>query len=67
MLGRELDDGIAVRDPVGHVIERFRIHAASLAGEGVATSSYFLRSTARWSCAFVICERPATFIRFASL
>jgi len=67
MLGREVDQRTPVGHPEGDVVECLRLHAASLAVAPSSTSDYFRLSTARWSWAFVMRERPGMFRRFASL
>src|SRR5439155_3696720 len=67
VLGREVDQRVPVRHPEGDVVQCLRLHAASLAVAPSSTSDYFRLSTARWSWAFVICERPVMFRRLASL
>src|SRR5439155_24931766 len=60
MRRREIRDRIPLVDPEGDVIQGIRLQAASLA-------IYDLAATARWSCAFVMRERPLMPRRFASL
>ena len=64
---RNVGDRLAVGDPVRDVVELRRVHAPTVPSELRVTSRYFRRSTARWSCCFVIRERPSIPIRFASL
>ena len=54
-------DGLPVRHPEGDVVQGLGLHAARLA------SRYFLASTARWSWALLMLERPGTLRRLASL
>src|SRR4051794_32401763 len=66
--GQSLCDRLAVGEPESDMIECLRVHAETLAsGYRAASSYFFLASTERCSCALVICERPGTFSRLASL
>ena len=46
---QELRDGLPVRQPEGDVVKSLRFHAATLASDQCATSSYLRASTARCS------------------
>src|SRR5207248_511256 len=62
----ECRDRLAVGEPVRDVVEPRRIHPPTVPRR-LRVMRYFLESTARWSCCFVIRERPSMPIRFASL
>src|SRR5207248_4914302 len=64
----ECRDRLAVGEPVRDVVELRRIHPPTVPGRLRVMRYFYLRlSTARWSCCFVIRERPSMPIRFASL
>jgi hypothetical protein len=65
---RTLGDRVAVRDPERDVVDGARRHRGQVSDAATpCVDAYFRRSTARWSWAFVIVERPSIPIRLASL
>src|ERR687895_106238 len=65
----EVGDAVPVGEPVRDVIEGLRAHGAGKIAPRLraAEGDYFLRSTARWSWALFIFERPSMPMRLASL
>src|SRR5918994_1547380 len=71
VVGEEARDAIAVLQPESDVIESLGAHGVGKDSYPTpcrgTCSSYLRRSTARWSCCLFIFERPAMFMRLASL
>src|SRR5579862_516884 len=67
MRREDVGDRVALGDPVRDVVELRRLHAPTVPTRDGVMRRYLRASTARWSCCFVIRERPSMPIRFASL
>ena len=71
VLRHEVGDAVALGHPEGDVVEDLRLQDESVARAARSTERprprYFLRSTARCSCALFMRERPSMPIRLASL